>query len=154
MENPGEKTQEPSSLQTAMGEFVARHGANSRLGNIGLDVLRAHGVNRDRRTAVLAHDDLRRRLVKELGYAKPEQWNGYVPPAIVNPSSGDPDYGDFCRSAYSGTHGETRFQFGQLGKRAIGAKPNDSRRRKVLLEISQEAWDRARQAITKEDPGD
>lgn len=145
------KTPEPTSLQSALTEFVARQEPDSRLSNLGLDMLRAHGRNRDRRTAVLAHEDLRHRLVKELGYAKPEHWNGYAPPAIVSPGSGTDGYGDFCRSAYTGTHGETRFQFGQLGKRAVGEIPNDSPRRQVLLEISQEAWDRA-QAITKDGP--
>lgn len=34
-----------------------------------------------RRDRVLAHDWARRRLCHIFSYARPEQWNGYVPPA-------------------------------------------------------------------------
>ncbi len=37
-----------------------------------------------RRERVLRYPDLARRLVTEAGYARPEQWNGYVPPRHVS----------------------------------------------------------------------
>jgi len=37
---------------------------------------------RERRAAVLAHPDLAARLCQPpIGYARPDQWNGYIPPA-------------------------------------------------------------------------
>jgi len=41
------------------------------------------------RALVLKHPDLARRLVTDLGYAKPEQWNGFIPPYLFNGSVND-----------------------------------------------------------------
>ncbi|WP_017602230.1 hypothetical protein [Nocardiopsis lucentensis] len=50
-----------------------------------------HGVeidvttNADRRRAVLAHLDLAERLCEEpLGFERPDQWTGFIPPAMWN----------------------------------------------------------------------
>jgi hypothetical protein len=43
-----------------------------------------------RKKAVLAHPDLAVRLTAEpLGYAKPDQWNGFVPPEQFNGQHND-----------------------------------------------------------------
>lgn len=34
------------------------------------------------RRRVLAHPDIAQRLVTELGYKRPEQWFGYIPPRV------------------------------------------------------------------------
>lgn len=40
-----------------------------------------------RRAAVLAHPDLAARLTREpIGYARADQWNGYIPPETYNGS--------------------------------------------------------------------
>lgn len=81
----------------------------------------ADAVQAGRRTAahqrdqVLAHPDLAAQLVRRLGYQRPDQWNGYVPP----------------RWFESG---------GITGERWI---PNDSPARAVLVELVAEAAARA-----------
>jgi hypothetical protein len=42
-----------------------------------------------RRADVLAHPDLAARLVAELGYQRPDQWNGFIPPATFNGAPND-----------------------------------------------------------------
>ncbi len=40
-------------------------------------------TNAERRRAVLAHADLAERLCEEpLSFARPDQWTGYIPPAV------------------------------------------------------------------------
>lgn len=46
-------------------------------------VLGARRVAHDRRLRVLAHPDIARRLVTELGLERAENWSGYVPPRIA-----------------------------------------------------------------------
>lgn len=42
------------------------------------------------REAVLAHPDLAQRLTEPpLGYARPQQWNGFVPPETFNGTRND-----------------------------------------------------------------
>jgi hypothetical protein len=44
----------------------------------------------ERRARVLAHPDLAELLtVREVGYARPEQWTGYIPPATWNGEHND-----------------------------------------------------------------
>jgi hypothetical protein len=44
---------------------------------------------RERRAAVLKHPDLCQQLLDELGYQRPEQWNGFIPPATFNGAPND-----------------------------------------------------------------
>ena len=129
---------EPDTLATALAELTASHPPGSRLHTLGIDLQRSHSRNLDRRAAVLKHPDLAKRLVDELGYAHPRQWNGYIPPSTVNP--GDP--GGMCCAAVIDPYGGLRFIYNQLGRRAIGEQPNNSPQRKILAEISTEAWRR------------
>jgi hypothetical protein len=46
-----------------------------------------------RRTLVLAHPDLAGQLVRRLGYDRPDQWNGYVPPRFYEAGRKDPRTG-------------------------------------------------------------
>ena len=145
---------EPSALKATLTEYVTRHEPGTRLHSLGAELLKSHSRTRERRAAVLAHEDLRKRLVDELGFARADQWNGYIPAAVVDPGGDE----RLCASPAASAYGDFRVRLNQLGRYAQGERPNDSRRRRVLLEISQEAWDRqhaiaaqAREAITKED---
>lgn len=133
---------EPVTLAASLTQFAARQQPGTRLHGLAADLLKAHGINRDRRAAVLKHEDLAKRLVAELGFANAQQWDGYIPPAMVDPGGDE----RLCASASSAGRGEVRSHLNQLGRYAIGEMPNDSRRRAVLLEISREAWERERQA--------
>lgn len=42
----------------------------------------ARRTTAQRRARVLAHPDLAARLVSRLGFERPDQWNGYVPPRL------------------------------------------------------------------------
>jgi hypothetical protein len=127
---------EPASFAAAIARLTGSHPPGSRLHELGTDLLRSHAVTRERRAAVLKHKDLSDRLVDELGYDKPQQWNGYLPPATMNPG----DTGGMCSGAVLDPYGGMRFVFNQVGRRAIGELSNDSHRRKILAEISTEAW--------------
>ncbi len=51
---------------------------------------RAMGARRDNRVAVLAYPDLAQRLTEPpLGYERPDQWNGFVPPATYDQRRND-----------------------------------------------------------------
>ena len=56
--------------------------AAEALGNI----TQAAGVAAARRAMVLRHPDIAKRLVTELGYGRPGQWNGFIPPSHFNGS--------------------------------------------------------------------
>ena len=138
---------EPTALGTLLTEFIGRHKPGSRLHSLGMELLKAHGINRDRRAAVLKHEDLARRLVAELGYANPPQWNGYIPPAVTDPGGQD----RLCMGTTHGAHGEVRAHYSQIGRYAVGETPNTSPRREALLDISREAWARERRAAVQAD---
>lgn len=140
-----QKPDEPSALNVTLAEYIKRHEPGSRLHSLGVELLKAHGINRDRRAAVLAHEDLRKRLVTELGYARPEQWNGFIPPAMIDPGGDE----RLCASPATGSRSDVRYQLNQRGRYAIGEMPNDSHRRQVLLDISREAWARERRATVQ-----
>jgi hypothetical protein len=140
------KPNEPTMLSAALTEFIVKHEPGTRMHALGTDLLRAHSINRDRRGAVLKHEDLAKRLVDELGYAKAEQWNGYIPPAFTDPGGQE----RLCSGAVVGPHGEIRAHYSQIGRYAIGETPNDSPRRAALLDISREAWIRDRRAAVHE----
>ena len=133
---------------TALTQFVARHEPGSRLHTLGVDLLRAHGINRERRAAVLKHEDLAKRLVAELGFANPGQWNGYIPPAVTDPGGQD----RLCQGASPGRHGDFLARLNQVGRYGLGEMPNDSPRRAALLDISREAWSRERRAAVQGEP--
>lgn len=61
-------------LMRELAVRAARHG-------VEFDVT----TNAERRRAVLAHPDLAERLCEDpLGYARPDQWTGFIPPAMWN----------------------------------------------------------------------
>lgn len=133
---------EPSQLTTVLTEFIARHGPDSRMGRLGVSLLRAHGTNQDRHAAVLKHPDLARRLTATLELARPDQWTGYIPPALAI----DDDGGILRRIERNG-----HVIFNQLGHRSIGPVPNNSPQRMALLEISAEAWEREHNSAITQD---
>lgn len=99
----------------------------------------ARRINQARRTEVLKHDDLRKRLESEpLDFHDAEQWNGFIPPATVNAFSTD----ELCRVATMGHAGALSVRYNQVGHYGMGEQVNDSPRRAALLEISTEAWAR------------
>ena len=134
------KPDEPTALSAALTDFIVKHEPGTRMHALGTDMLRAHGINRDRRAAVLKHKDLADRLVAELGYQKPHQWNGYIPPAVTDPDGNL----RLCSGSSVDAHGTIRANYSQIGRYAMGETPNDSPRRAVLLDISREAWARER----------
>jgi hypothetical protein len=87
--------------------------------------LRVQGKARaeERRTRVLAHRDLADQLTRPpLSYARPEQWNGYVPPRLLRDAR-------------------------PIGSRAPELLAvNDCPRRAVLVELCAEALRRDREA--------
>jgi hypothetical protein len=129
---------EPTTLTSALTEFVARHPRGSRLHTVGTQILRAHTTNQQRRASVLAHPDLAARLTQPpLNYARPDQWNGYIPPATV-----DLGESEALRTVGIGGRGEQVVRFNQLGRRTRGEQENDAPERAALLDISREAWER------------
>lgn len=46
----------------------------------------ARSICDQRKEMVMRHPDIARRLVTELGYASPGQWNGFIPPSHFNGS--------------------------------------------------------------------
>ena len=146
MSNPiSAKPNEPTAFATALTEFISKHEPGTRMHALGTDLLKAHGINRDRRGAVLKHKDLADRLVAELGYQKPGQWSGYIPPAVTDPGG----QLRLCSGFTVSPRGEIRAHYSQVGRYAIGETPNDSPRRAVLLDISREAWSRERRAAVQ-----
>lgn len=83
----------------------------------------------ERRARLLRYPDLTKRLVTELGYTKPEQWNGYIPPR--------PDaYAE--REILHDTSGYVNPD----RVRTPGQQVNDSPRRAALVDIAAEAMRR------------
>lgn len=104
--------------------MVAETTGSAASGNQGESRVTA---GQQRRARVLKHDDLRLRLTQEpINYARPEDWNGYIPPAS--------DFDDGCpncrrdpgRGGCSTPHLHTR-------------RVNDSPRRAALVALAQEA---------------
>jgi hypothetical protein len=124
------ENQDPQPLGATIASLVRDYPPEHRLHQIAADIAGEADACRSRRAAVLKHKDLRARLVAELGYARPEQWNGYIPPATISRWSDD----ELSRSPEGRPN--------QRGKRAAGEQANDSPRRAVLMEISAEAWNR------------
>lgn len=121
---------EPLELGSLLTDALAKVPADA-LRRPVLDGMAAqHRRNQDRRAAVLAHEDLRDRLVKELGYSRADHWNGYVPPATVNEFSAV----ELLLSPAG--------RFNQFGNYTAGEMANQSPRRVVLLEISRLARER------------
>lgn len=141
-----EKPDEPTALSAMLTDFIAKHEPGTKMHDLGTALLRAHGINRDRRAAVLKHNDLAKRLVAELGYQRPDQWNGYIPPATTDPGG----QLRLCSGSSVDAHGTIRAHYSQIGRYAMGETPNDSPRRAVLLDISREAWSRERRAAVQD----
>jgi hypothetical protein len=85
----------------------------------------------ERRERVLRYPDLAKRLTERpVGYARPDQWNGFVPPATVNAGS----YEEVLHAVSGRPNGK--------GRRACGQAGNDSPRRAALVAVAAEAWRR------------
>jgi hypothetical protein len=109
---------------------LARAPEDSRRRPVLLAMRERHEANLARRRRVLSHDDLRRRLETDLGYARADQWNGYVPPRL------DPeDDGELCRMV--GRNGLVRLN--ERGARSEPSGLSNSPRRALLVDICAEA---------------
>lgn len=110
-------------------------------------LMAARKANLTRREAILKHPDLAARLVSELSFGRPEQWNGFIPPATVNTGPGE-------KLRIVSATGAARMNQG--GCYSEGEQPNTSPRRAALLSISAEAWRREHENGAKNGsiPGD
>jgi hypothetical protein len=123
--------EEPQELGSAVAR-VLEHSSHPGVRKALTGMLEAHNINVQRRGEVLKHEDLRKRLEKELGYQRADQWNGYIPPATVNEFSTE----ELCRS------GTASVRYNQLGHYGQGEFLNNSPQRAALVQISTEAWAR------------
>lgn len=97
---------------------------------------RAKAVNQARRERVLRHPDLAKRLTEPpLSYDRPEQWNGFVPPAEFQDEMPEGLHSSALDGGYPNQH----------GKRTGGTRPNRSPRRSALVAICAEALKRERE---------
>lgn len=83
---------------------------------------------------MLAHPDLAAELTRPpLNFARPGQWNGYIPPptAVL-------DEGELLRHLLT----DGRFYFNEADRRTVGEVPNEAAERAVLLALSAAAWER------------
>lgn len=111
-------------IATAYGDVFAEETARQRIMSIYRQEQRKSKADSARRRAmVLKHEDLRAALLAHpLNFTRPEQWNGWIPPATV-PAAGE------------GADGPTT----DVGH---GYKPNRSPRRQALIAIVNEAEQR------------
>jgi len=127
----------PTLLASALTEFIKRHEPGSRMYELGHVLLTAHGKNRDRRAAVLKHEDLAKRVTAVLGLRRADHWTGYIPAAVAID-----DDGGMLRLISNVHAGQARTKFNELGRRGIGSVPNNTPQRAELVDISTEAWHR------------
>jgi hypothetical protein len=90
----------------------------------------AHRDAQHRRRLVLSHKDIAERLVTELGYQRPDQWNGYVPPKLAEYHSKNWAGGVWLDGVWVAD--------------PVSGPLNTSPRRRVLLEIVAAAVERER----------
>jgi len=101
-------------------------------------VEQARAANQARRERVLRHPDLARRLTEPpLGYSRPEQWNGYVPPAEIQDEVPEGLHSSALDGGFPNQH----------GKRSGGTRPNMSPRRAALVDICAEALRREQEEV-------
>ncbi len=133
-------TEEPSSLTALIAAHLAALLPDSHLRGTLEAARDGHRRNAHRRAAVLKHEDLRKRLEgPPLSFRRANQWNGYVPPAIVNPGESE-----VLRQVLRVQDGSVRFWLNPAHKRAQSEVPNTSPQRAALVDISAEAWRRER----------
>lgn len=124
---------EPQPLSSALADYVARAPEGSRRQRIGRQLLQAHEANQQRRAAVLRHPELAAELTRPpLGFARPEHWNGYIPPALAMD-----DTGEVLRQVMQ----TGRVYLNQAGRRSCGMVWNETPQRAVLLALSAAAWE-------------
>lgn len=127
-----------------LGDVLGLVGNPSRSVWLRRVAAETHRRTQARRARVLAHPDLAARLCEPpLSYARPDQWNGYVPPreeAEVIP--------ELLRSpAHIASSGRaTGGHPNSHGHRTGISVVNDAERRRVLVDICREAEQRARDA--------
>jgi len=127
-------TTEPGTLSQSIAELIDRYPPGSHLHEAAQMIARETRRCQARRAAVLSHPDLAARLTEpDIGYSKPSDWNGWIPPAFIRPGSAE----ELLQSPTG--------RLNQRGKRAAGEEPNDSPRRAALVEIATEAWNRREQ---------
>ena len=135
-------SEDPTPFSALIIEQHASLPPDSRMRAVLEAARDGHRRNQRRRAAVLEHDDLRRCLEQPpLSFRRASQWNGYVPPAIVNP--GEPEVLRQVRRMQDNT---VRYWLNPKSKRTRGEIPNDSPQRAALMDISAEAWRRERLA--------
>ena len=108
-------------IATAFGAKFAEETARQRIMAIyKQEALLSRGRSQRRRKLVLSHPDLAELLTHPtIGYTRPDQWNGWIPPATVPDDSPNP------------TPGPTTDGPGYV--------TNDSPRRAALIELVEEA---------------
>ncbi len=75
----------PRSLAAILAGQMKQFEPGTREHNIRQQVFVADMALHEGRRLVLSHPDLAARLCEPaLGYQRPEQWNGFVPPEIFN----------------------------------------------------------------------
>ncbi len=112
--------------------------SQERLNRLKRMIADAQAANAARRARVLADPELAKELTKPpLNFARPEQWNGYIPPALDQLAERER-----CRDA-EGFPNDNRKKGPQY---ATGQHRNESPRRAVLVAIAKAA------AMPKEAP--
>jgi hypothetical protein len=81
---------EPLSLAAIFTKQLTDYEPGSREHRVRKQAIAADSAVRERRAMVLRHRDLAARLcLPPLSYARPEQWNGYIP--VDGPSPKGPE---------------------------------------------------------------
>ena len=133
-------TQEPTAFSALVAEHLATLSPASPVRAVLKAAVEGHQRCQRRRAAVLKREDLRKRLEQRpLSFPRASQWNGYVPPATVNP--GEPEVLRQVRRMQDNT---IRYWLNPKNRRTQGEIPNDSGQRAVLIAISAVAWQRER----------
>lgn len=126
----------PSSVPVPTRLDVSEFAAVRGMAKLREAADQAQAANQARRERVLRHPDLAKKLTEPpLSYARPEQWNGFVPPAELQDEAPEGLHSSALDGGYPNQH----------GKRTGGTRPNRSPRRQALVRICAEALKRERE---------
>jgi hypothetical protein len=129
--------EDPQPLFGGFADLVNQFPPEHRLHQIAAGVLGLSNECAERRARVLKHPDLAKRLTElPIGYAKASQWNGWVPPQVIDLEATREVLRD--GKGFRNPH----------GRLALGERQNDSPRRAALVDIAAEAW-RREQEVTQ-----
>jgi hypothetical protein len=116
---------------TTIAHLIRNYPPGSHLHEIGRALADAENTCRERRAAVLKYPDLAARLTQPpLSYSRPDRWNGWLPPYLINAWTGD----EMLISPAGVPN--------RRGNRTEPEEVNSSPRREVLVAIAAEAWRR------------